>query len=385
MNEHTDAPAAPDPDATGEALDRRQLLVPLGLYAVARVVGLAAGWVAHYLNPTKSFGQVIGSWDGTWYLEVAANGYPSDLPAGTGAAGQTPLGFFPGFPLLIRGTARLTGVDPRLAGLVICLAGGLVATVLLWLLAERLCDARTANRAVALFVFAPSAFVLNMVYSEGVFLAAAIACLYLLLRRAWLLAGVAGAVASAVRPTGLVVVLCCGVAALLAIRERREWKAVVAPVLGSTGFLAFTGYLEARTGSALAFERAQAGGWGQGFDFGRNTVARLADVARHPGADFNLLICAFSIAFVVVVAAVWLRSGWRPPVILYVYTAGILFPAVMSNVLTSTARFTMTAFPLFIALGHRARGEVFHGLLAASAAAMAVLMVVAGFGLGYTP
>lgn len=379
------APSLPEPEAPVDRPGWRRLVPPIGLYLLARAIGVAGAWVAHYLNPTKSFGRAIASWDSGWYIHVAEQGYPTVLPAASGNAGQTPLGFFPGFPLLIRGAIRLTGIDPRLAGIVICLAGGAVATVLLWLLTERLCDAGTANRAVALFVFAPSAFVLNMVYSEGVFLAAATACIYLLLRRAWLLAGLAGAVASAVRPTGLVVVLCCGVAALLAIRDRREWKAFVAPVLGSSGFLAFALYLEVHTGSAMAFARAQAGGWGQGFDFGRNTVSRLADVARHPLADLNLLVCAASIVFVVTVALVWLRSNWRPPVILYVYTAGILFPAVMSSVLTSTARFTMTAFPLFIALGRRVQGEAFYGLLAASAAAMAILMVLAGFGPGYTP
>lgn len=363
----------------------RGITIPLGLFLASRVLAVAAAWVANFINPAKSFGTVLNGWDGNWYLGIASGGYPSVVPRGSGPAVQSSVAFFPGFPLAIRAVVELTGVEARVAGMFVNGASAAGATVLLWLLAKHVSDPPTASRVVALFCFFPGSFVLSMVYSEGLFLLAATASLYLLVRHAWLTAGLACAVASATRPSGLVVVACCAAASWRAVRSERDWRAVGAPLLGVTGFLAYASYLRVRTGSAMSWAYAQTHGWDQGFDFGRNTLSRLGDVAAHPLADFNLLVSTIALLFMIGAAALWYMSSWRPPAVLYVYTAGILAPALMSTVWTSTARFTMTAFPLFIAVGRRVRGDAFYALLAMFAGGMTILMVVSGASLGYTP
>lgn len=380
---------APDTDArpvdtAGVPLGRR-LAVPVGLFLASRVVALCAAWTATILNPKLTLGDVLGKWDGGWYIDIATRGYPSVVSNAHGVAGQSSVAFFPVYPLLIRAVVKVTPFGPRTAGVLVNLAAAAAAAVVLWLLAEALCGPRAASRAVALFVFYPGAFVFSMVYSEGVFILCAAACLYFLVKHTWAAAGVAGAVAGAARPSGLVVIACCGVAAAVALRRERDWRSLAAPLLGVSGFVAYLIYLQRHTGSAMSWERAQANGWDQGFDGGAHTLSRFGDFVKHPLGEFNLTVSALAFLVVVAVAVLWAVSRWRPPAVVFVYTAGILAPAFLSSVLTSTARFTMTAFPLFFILGKRVKGDAFHALLGLSAGCMAILMIVAGATFGYTP
>jgi len=133
---------------------------------------------------------------------------------------------------------------------------GAAASVVLWLLAEHVADARTANRAVLLFCFLPPAFVLSMVYSEALFFLLVGLCLLALVRERWLVAGVAAALAGLVRPTGLVLILSCGWAAVAAIRRHGSWRPAIAPLLAPAGTLAFFAYLQMHTGDWLAYAHA---------------------------------------------------------------------------------------------------------------------------------
>ena len=66
-------------------------------------------------------------------------------------------------------------------------------------------------------------------------------CFWFLLEERWLLAGVAAALASATRPNGVALVAACAVAAFIAIRQRRDWWSLVAPLLAPIGFIALPG------------------------------------------------------------------------------------------------------------------------------------------------
>jgi hypothetical protein len=81
------------------------------------------------------------------------------LPPGGAQRGRRPaqrtLAFFPGYPLLIEAGSSLTGLSPALVGIILSVLAGAAASVVLWLLAEHVADARTANRAVLLFCFLP--------------------------------------------------------------------------------------------------------------------------------------------------------------------------------------------------------------------------------------
>lgn len=371
------------PRTAGAVLARiRPLAVPAGIFLASRLVTLAVAHAARLVSP-QPLAALLSRWDGAHYLGIAASGYPATLPSGTGAAAQSPHVFFPGYPLLVRLVDSATGLAPVPAALVVNIGLATVAAVLIWVLARDLLGEEAATRTVALVSFFPGAFVLGMAYSEGTFLALAAGCLLALHRRWWVPAGLAAAAAGATRPTGLALTLCCAWAAVGAVRARREWAALLAPALAPLGFVAWSAFLEGRTGSATAWVTGQERGWGQRLDFGAATARSVWRFLGAPLADFNRTVSVLTL--VALAAGLVLLARWRPPGTLVVYTAATVAPVVTSAVVASTPRYVLIAFPLHMALARALTGTAFAVTLALSAAAMAVLMLVAELSLALTP
>lgn len=370
-----------DGDAAAPLLSR-WLALPLAIFLSSRLITLAVAHVARLIKP-QPLTAVLSRWDGQHYLQIVREGYPPTLPGGADGTAQSVHAFFPGFPMLVRAVVAVTGLAPNTAAVVTTMVMGAVAAALVWLLARDLAGEEVATRAVLLFSFFPGSFVLGMIYSEGAFLAFAAACLLALHRRWWVVAGLAAAAAGATRPTGLVLVACCGWAAFEAVRRRRDWLALAAPALAPLGFVVWSLFLAAHTGSATSWLRSQQDGWGQGFDFGAHTGRSVGSFLIHPLDDFNRSVCVLTIA--AVVAGGVLMWRWRPPAVLWIYTAGIIAPAVLSAILTSTPRFALTAFPLQIAAARSLSGTAFAVTLAQCAALMAMLMLMAETSLVFTP
>jgi hypothetical protein len=211
---------------------------------------------------------------------------------------------------------------------------GAAASVVLWLLAEHVADARTANRAVLLFCFLPPAFVLSMVYSEALFFLLVGLCLLALVRERWLVAGVAAALAGLVRPTGLVLTLACAWAAVAAIRRHGSWRPAIAPLLAPAG-----------TQPAAGLQRAPV-----------RSVHR--DARGHRGRRG---------------LAVYLLVRWPLPAPVLVYVAGTAGIALLSSNITSLPRYLLAAFPVLIPVARQLSDDTYPIVLAATATLMATL------------
>jgi hypothetical protein len=353
------------------------------LYLSSRLVTFTAMAISATVSAEKTLRDTVSSWDSPFYLLVATTGYPNAVPEVGGRAVTSNIAFFPLLPALIRGVSRATGLSPLRAGLLVATVAGLVATILIWMLTVRLVDRAAADRAAALFCFFPGSFVASMVYAEPVMLALALWCILALLSRRWLVAGVAAALATASRPNALALVPCCLWAAAAAIRERRQWRAIVAPLLAPLGMIGFLAFLWARTGQPAAWFRVQHEGWGESFDFGVNTIRRLSSAARHPLGDINELLAALGLVFLVT-SAVFLARSRLPPVLL-VYAAAIAVLAIGSQTISARPRFVWTAFPLFIALAQRLRGTSYTLVVAVSAALLMGLAILSTATLAATP
>jgi len=143
-------------------------------------------------------------WDSGVYLRIAEYGYrPEDgLEAG-----------FPAYGLAIR-ALHAVGLDIQTAAVLLSLAFGLAATLLFWRWMEgRGIDPRTRRLALWLFLVYPYAFMMfGVAYSDPMLLAAVLAVAVCADDRRWWLAGLLGGVATATRPTGLVVLVYLAVA-----------------------------------------------------------------------------------------------------------------------------------------------------------------------------
>ena len=322
-------------------------------YFASRVTVFIAMWLATRSVPGSSFYGLAGAWDGSWYHRLASEGYPHQISFATGDPAQSTLGFFPLFPMSARlVTAALPGIGPLEAAVLINLLGGLVATVLVWRLADGLWDRSVADRSAVLFAFFPGSFIFSLAYSEGLALALAAGCLLAVHRQRWLLGGALAALATAARPNMLALVPAVAVAALLAVRNHRRWFALVAPALAPLGFVAFQVFLRLHTGRWDAYVRTQAEGWGQHVSL-LATPDLFRKFLRNPFLNTNEGIYVAGVILGLIGFGLLVRA--RPPAHVLVFTASILILSLSSEGLSLSPRVLLTAFPLVYGLAYRLR------------------------------
>lgn len=350
----------------------------MGIFLASRAVVLLSLWFATRLAPERRLAQYASTWDGGWYLAVARDGYPDAVPE---AAGST-LAFFPVYPLLVRAVDGLSWLTPVGAALLVGGVAALAAAVVIWLLGRALLGADVADRAVALFAFFPGSFVLSMVYAEGVLLLLASGCLFALVRRRWLLAGVLAAVATASRPNAIALVASCAWAAVVTIRSRGSWRSLLAPALAPLGIVGFFAYLWARTGEATAWFQAQRAGW-QERVLPLAIVDDLQQFAQDPFVDMNNTVVVAGALLTLVGVALLLRS--RLPGEIVVFAIVVLGLALVSETLGPRPRFILAAFPVFYAVAARLRGTAFSSVLGMSACALGGFTVLSVITLQATP
>ena len=344
----------------------------LVVYAIVRLVTLGAVAVAN-LFTHRGLVSDLSIWDGAWFLRAVEHGWPQHLPTSHGHVIASQIAFFPLFPLLIRSLSLLSGLSPGATGLVISAVSGLCAVAAIGFLTLEFTERDTAERAALLFAVCPGGFVFNLLYAEGLLVTFIALGLVALLRRRWLLAGVLGALASATSPVGVAFVISCLVAAVLAVRHEREWRALVAPLLAPVGFLAWMGYLWAHTGRPMAWRLTESDGWKSGLSllYPERVVAKFLFNPFSPTMTGQILFAGTVLGAV----GLWLVYRERQPAPVVAYATSSVFLFLFSSPIGLRPRFLMLAFPLVIAAATRWNGRRFHVLVAASVVVLALVSV----------
>jgi hypothetical protein len=327
-------------------------------------------------------------WDSGWYHRIATEGY--SYVAGQ----QSTVAFFPAYPLVVR-AARVAVDDPYLAGIGVTLVSGLGVAVLFaaWV-RSRLSPAAAWAALVAFLCFPYAFFLYGVVYADALFVAALLGAFLLLEDDRRLLAGLAGAVATAARPVGVVLVVGLAVRAL----ERRgalrpagggwfDWRRVkwadAGVLLSVLGLAAWCVYLWSRFDDPFAFASAQAA-WDQGagpetwlkFQFFRD----IADL-RSPGAW--ILFMAHPV--LTVAAACLLPRVFRRFGAGYGIYAALLIgmSALSTKNFFGMARYLLAAFPCFAVLGEALDERPGLRRLYIPAGGVGLVALTAIFGTGY--
>lgn len=352
---------------------RTSLTRPLLWYLASRLLVLVVAAVVIALRNDFSAGRLLSAWDAGYFLDLIRHGYPGVVPLRDGHAAASSLAFFPLFPMAARVLTVLVRLPPAAAAMVVSLAFGAVSVVLLHHLGRVLTDEKTADRATLLFCFFPGSVVFSIGYSESLMIALALGCLLALLQERWVLAGVAAALATATRPTGVALVAACLWAAAVAVHRRRDWRALLAPLLAPLGALSFFAYLRWHTGEPGVWFRVQHEGWRQTFDFGLNTAKLLGNFVFDPlGDGGRRLESVILLGFVLAAVAVFVSRRWPGPVV--VYTLVVVGLSVATTIDVARPRAILAAFPLFLALGLEARRPVWLGTLATFTGGLVLLI-----------
>jgi hypothetical protein len=326
----------------------------------------------------ERFAETFAAWDSGWYFDIAQRGYYYS------AGGQSSIAFFPLYPLLMRALARPFGGSDRalwLSGMVlsaVCLWAGLAV---LHRLTEWTYGAREPARRAALYVAVfPFAYFFTQVYTESLFLLTTVSAVAAASRSRWGWAGVFGALATLVRPNGILIGVPLGLMALLD-RPRvpdllRRGAALALLPLAMAGFCAFAWRL---SGDPLGWLRAQDQ-WG--YTVGNRPwveLMRLLDGLERNGlygyffsdplAPYYFVHGTVALACLALVPSVFRQLGLA----LGAYVAVSLYVPLTGNALEGIGRYVATLFPFFMLLGGATSRRAHEALLVGSALVLSVL------------
>jgi hypothetical protein len=313
----------------------------------ARVNLFDPGAVTRPFGPAgNALAAPLARWDSVWYLAIANDGYPADDPRRAA--------FFPLYPLLVRAANAVVG-SPIVAGALVSLVCFAVALVLLHRLTELELGAPAARATVWAIALFPGAVFFSAVYSEALYLALSVGCLYAARTGRWGWAGTAGALGAATRSAGVLLVV--PLAVLWLARGERRARDAVWIALVPAGLVAFCAALGLGGGDALAPFHAQdiwlrhfagpfAGVW-DGTTAAWRGVHHLDDKASR--ADV-VLFCFLVLAVPAVVGTVRRLPAAYGAYVLAALALPLSYP-VGPQPLMSLPRFLAVLFPLFMWLG----------------------------------
>ena len=365
VNGPTAEPVAPG--AWAWAASRPWWVQVLAVYAAARLVTTVVFlWVASvqgqnaWTGPHPDYFPYVGfMFDGSWYRNVAENGYPAELPRDTnGLVQQNAWAFFPLFPMLARGLMQVTGGPWEVVAPLLATVLGAGAVVVIHQTVVRGAPRAVAARpglplaTVALVSVFPTAAVLQTAYTEALALLLVASALLLLLRRDyWWMALVVvalGFTRAVALPMAAVVVVHAAVRwwgsrrgtdtftwvtgvglaalALLSAASGLLWPAICGWVTAVPD-----GYLQTQEAWRGVREVAPFGGWTYVPQFWFGPWAWLVVV----------------LGFALVIAVLVVPAAWRLGNELHTWAAAyVVYIAAVVEPGSSLARFLLLAFPL---------------------------------------
>ena len=308
------------------------------------------------VNGLSGLADTLANWDGHWYLDVVREGYPHHImPNVTYFVSDARAAFFPLYPRLVHYFDVIIPGGPVSVSLAFNIILGACFVFLAGYLCRDLFDVKTAEKAMILIAIFPGSFVLSMAYSEALMLTIVALCFIALRDKHWLWAGVLAAMATATRPNGVALVAACAVAALLAIRNDRDWRSLIAPALSPLGFIGFMWFLRMHTAEDWAWFRVQREAWDEGTSFGATAVQRTVDFFIHPVSSPTSVLTAASVGAMLI--ALYCARKYKMNLIYWTYTAVVLGLMLIPATVTARPRFLFTAFPLFFPVARALRDD----------------------------
>lgn len=341
-------------------------------------------WDRYITSPHQWF-EIWDQWDFGYYQKIAEFGY-----SGTDGSAA----FYPLFPWLVRLVAYFSK-SSLAAGLIVSGIASIVAAILLRRLVRLDYPASVAMRSVWFFLIFPTAYFLHVGYSEGLFLALALACILAARVERWWLAGVLGAFCWMTRAPGAVLVPALAVEATQQYWVRRNscshgavspcesdqagkasaqragysktgrsswnwrwlWIAIV-----PAGFGVYLLINWCVNGDPFAFLRTRKISFEQSFALPLAGI-RQAIWAHYPTPREAEMVGAQELFFValgfVCTIISWIKL--RPVYAMWMTGSWILSASV--NFFRSTPRYTLTMFPIFILFALLGRNRFWAGVL----------------------
>ena len=286
------------------------------------------------------------NFDGVHYLLIARYGYLPSLEA-----------FFPLYPILVRVGSFLFSGDYLLSATLISVLSSIFALFFFLKVTQRVFNRRKSFWSVIFLLSFPTAFYLNAVYTESVFLFFVFGFFYFLLKnkhdnKNLLIASLFGALATATRVVGIFLLF----SFVLETYKKKVplWLKIFYSSIISIGLLSYMDFLWLKFKDPLLFVHQQSG-----FNAGRSGGAiillpqvlyrylRIFLTVSFSNYDFWIAFLELSTFVLTLMVLILLLKKNIPKSFLLFSFLCILFPT-LSGTLSSVPRYSLVAFPIFM-------------------------------------
>ena len=321
---------------------------------IAKLAVFAVGYASAYttaiangdlIEPLQIIMNQFDHWDSPHYMFIAENGYVNEGdPANF-------IVFFPLYPALVR-LITFDFAYVNLSGLIISNVSSIVAVVYLFKLAKREYGGSTAKKAVLYLSVFPTAYFMSAAFTEGLFLALAIASVYHARQAKWLLAGFLGLLAALTRLAGLLLLPVL----IVEYFHQKNWKLKTADLkvfwisLPIFGFLAYLTINYQVTGNFFTFMEIERVHWYQTLDpiGGLTGAVGWLCSSNFPSnlilGYAQILFAVFGLLMVLVSYKAKLRLSYQ----VYLFLTWML--SLSTSFWISVPRYVLTMFPMFLTL-----------------------------------
>ncbi len=354
--------------ATAAVSRLTSMRLALEAYAANHILLLVITLFARFLlpgvrNSVDSLSGMWYQWDARWYVQVATHGYHWLPPPA-----QSDLAFFPLYPAMMHVLMTIVPLSAYEAGLVITNISIVGALYLLHRIVTHDFPADVGERTLIYLALFPTALFFFTTYSEALFLACSLGCIYALRLRRWWLAGVAGMATALTRQVGVLLVVPFVVEYIdVWMQQRRAGKPALswrdarnlaAVLLIPAGIVTYIAYLQVTFGNGLLFLRAQSA-WQRSWALPWvGPIMSVQHVLNSALKEDLRAQNAIDFLFLVGFLSLLLLGVRRLPRSYTLYSAVILVAVVLNPAtgphqplaLLSISRFGLTIFPLFIVL-----------------------------------
>lgn len=272
-------------------------------------------------------------WDSFWYLNIVKEGYKY-------TQGQmSNIAFFPLYPSLIWLFSINQMINPVLIGWIISTLSLGIGIIFLYKLIKEFHPEIDPREVVILLLIFPTAFFLNSIYTESLFLFISIIFFYFLFKGKFFTAAIFLSLASLARMNGLFLLIPFGFEYLRKFGLKRFFNInLLSFPLSLIGILSFMLFQYLKYGEPLAFLKSQIA-WGRKFNL-NNEHFNL--VTPSSITNFASDLSFFLICMISGILLLKIRKSYGA----YVLSTTLI--AVSTGTLMSIGRFSLILFPIFI-------------------------------------
>lgn len=274
-------------------------------------------------------------WDSFWYLKIVEKGYeyiPGNLAS---------IAFFPLYPSLIWIFSIAQTINPALIGWFISTITLAVGLIFFYKLVNQFHSHIDPLEPIKLLLIFPTAFFLNSLYTESLFLSLSIIFFYYLFKKQYFLAAIFLSLASLCRINGLFLLIpfLFEYFSNFGLKKFINVNLLSIPI-ALLGIISFMFYQYLKFNQPLAFFKAQME-WGRRFTFNQE---HFNFVTPSSYANFATDLSFFILCIISGILLLRIRASYG----IYVLATTLL--AVLTGTLMSISRFSLILFPIFILL-----------------------------------